>query len=303
MRAGLGYLLLILTAFGWAGAWITARLAAHELPPLTVAWGRFLVASLALVPAWAALERGRPVRFEPGDRWSILGMSLTGIVAYTVLFMMGVARAPASDGAVLTPGLAGVFAMVIAAVAARRAPAPRSILAAALSTTGCCLVGAAAWSSYATDRGRLTGDLLYVLGAAVWGTYTVLGRRISERVPAITAVLLASLAGLVILTPVVFAHDGAPHVSRWSSSAIFNVVYLGLGATALAFVTYYAAVKIVGVERTAPGLGLVPVFGVLGAALFLGERLTLLHVAGGALVVSGIVLPTFGPALRAVRGR
>lgn len=303
MRAWVGYLLLVLTALGWAGAWITARLAAHELPPMTVAWGRFLVASVALVPAWAILERGRPVRLQPGDLWFILGMSLTGIVGYTILFMMGIARAPASDGAVLTPGLGGVFALILSAVVTRRPPATRSIVAAALSTGGCVLVGAAAWASFATDRGRLAGDLLYVAGAAVWGTYTVLGGRVSARVPAVTAVLLASIVGVAVLTPIAFAHDGVPNFSRWTSTAVLNVVYLGLGATAVAFVTYYMAVQIVGIERTAPGLGLVPVFGVLGAALFLGERLVPLHLVGGALVVAGIVLPTLRPARPAVRGR
>jgi drug/metabolite transporter (DMT)-like permease len=131
----------------------------------------------------------------------------------------------------------------------------------------------------------------------------VVGRRIADRVPAVTAVLLASVLGVGLLTPVVFAHDGVPHVTRWSAAARLNVVYLGLGATAMAFVTYYAAVRIVGVERTAPGLGLVPVFGVLGAAFFLGERLAPLHVLGGALVVAGIVLPTWRAALGAARRR
>jgi drug/metabolite transporter (DMT)-like permease len=290
VRAWVGYLLLVVTALGWAGAWVTARLAAHELPPLTVAWGRFLVASVALLPAWLVLERGRPVRFQPRDRWLLLGMSLTGIVAYTVVFMMGVARAPASDGAVLTPGLAGVFAMTLSALLSRRVPESRATVAAALATTGCFLVGAAAWSHLATDRGRLAGDLLYVAGAAVWGVYTVLGRKVAERVPAVTAILLASVVGLALLTPLVVAHDGTPHPSHWSERAILNVLYLGLGATALAFVTYYLAVRIVGVDRTAPGLGLVPIFGVLGAATFLGERLAPLHIVGGVLVVAGIVL-------------
>jgi drug/metabolite transporter (DMT)-like permease len=177
-------------------------------------------------------------------------------------------------------------------------PEPRAIAAAALATAGCFLVGAAAWSSFATDRGRLAGDLLYVAGAGVWGTYTVLGRKVAERVPAVTAILLSSVLGLALLTPIVMAHDGAPHPSHWSERALLNVLYLGLGATALAFVTYYLAVRIMGVDRTAPGLGLVPVFGVLGAALFLGERLAPWHVAGGALVVAGIVLPTLRSARR-----
>lgn len=291
-RLGLGYILLFVTAVGWAGAWITARLAAHELPPLTVAWGRFVVASAALVPAWLVLEQGRRPELGPGDRWTLFAMSATGIVAYTVVFMMGVARAPASDGAVLTPGLAGVFAMTFAALIARRAPPARSILAAALATCGCALVGLAAWSRTGAGERRLEGDLFYVVGAALWALYTVLGKRLSARVSAVSAVLLASVVGVALLTPFVIARDGIPDPRVWTSTAWLNVTYLGLGATAVAFVTYFLAVRFVGVDRAGPALGLVPILGVLGATVFLGERLVPLHAVGGALVVAGIVLPT-----------
>ena len=80
----------------------------------------------------------------------------------------------------------------------------------------------------------------------------------------------------------------------------FNIIYLGAFATAVGFVTYYLAVKNMGVGRTAATLGLVPFLGVIGAAVFLGERLTPLHAIGGALVVMGIALSgTKRGALRA----
>jgi drug/metabolite transporter (DMT)-like permease len=47
-RALLGHVLMIVTALSWAGAWITARLAAHDAPPLTVTVGRYAVASAVL---------------------------------------------------------------------------------------------------------------------------------------------------------------------------------------------------------------------------------------------------------------
>ena len=62
-------------------------------------------------------------------------------------------------------------------------------------------------------------------------------------------------------------------------------------STAIAFVTYYLAVERIGIGRTAPSLGLVPLFAVIGAAAILGERLTLLHAAGGLLVIAGIAVP------------
>ncbi|MBZ0269551.1 DMT family transporter, partial [bacterium] len=81
--AWLGYVMLVLTTAAWGGAWVTARLAAHDLPPLTVTWGRFALASLALLPMRPLLERGRRVTLDRGDWLTLLGMAATGIAGYT----------------------------------------------------------------------------------------------------------------------------------------------------------------------------------------------------------------------------
>lgn len=289
-REIVGYLLMLATAIGWGGAWVTAKLAAHDAPPATVTVGRFVVAALALLPVWLLMERGKPL--PRGRDWLVLvAMGATGAATYTVLFLFGVTLAPASDGAVLVPGLSGVFAIAIGSALARRAPPGRAILGASLSLLGCGVVGWNAVRAAEAAETRLLGDAVFVASAVVWATYTILGRGIAPRVSAPTSILAVSMIGAALLAPFALLHDGLPDLSTWSAAAWFNVVYLGLGATALAFVTYYAAIKILGVEKAAPAMGLVPVFGVVGAAVILGEALTLAHAAGGLLVVGGIVLP------------
>jgi len=290
-RTALGYGLLVITAIGWAGAWLTARVAAHDLPPLTVTLGRFTVAAVALLPAWFVLERRARLRLTLREWLMIVGMSLTGIVCYTVLFMLGVAYAPASDGAVITPGLAGVFALAISTVALGSRPGSRAIAGAVTASLGTLLVGWSAIRTTGFGSERMVGDVLFVVSAAIWGIYTVLGKALSDRVPAITGILACSVIGVIVLLPAVLLWDGVPRPGEWSPAAVVNVVYLGLGGTAVSFVTFYLAVKLIGIGRTAPALGLVPFFGVLGAALLLHERLVPLHAVGGLLVIAGILIP------------
>jgi len=290
--AWVGYLLLLVTTLAWGGAWVTARLAAHALSPLTVTWGRFATATLALLPMKLMLERGRKVRLERRDVLALAGMSLTGVAGYTIVFMAGVARAPASDGAIITPGLVGGLAMSLGAVVYRRLPRRREITGAVLAGVGVTLVGLSAFlaADAAGDLERVAGDWMFVACALLWATYTVLGERLAGRVPAVTSVLLACGLGVVILTPLTWAFEGAPNPAAWPRVGLFNVVYLGVFATAFGFVAYYLAVRILGLNRAMPGMGLVPLFGVLGAAVFLGESLNGLHVLGGAFVIAGIVV-------------
>lgn len=294
-RSAVGYLYLLVTAIGWAGAWLTARLAAHDLDPLTVTWGRFIIAAAVLLPFWLALERGRLRALTAADGWTLFAMSLTGIVGYTILFMIGVAYAPATDGAVIAPGLAGVFTLLLGSIAFSERPPGRAIAGAVFAAVGSLLVGWSAVSASSTEPGRLFGDAVYAVSAVVWAVYTVLGRRLAGRVPAISGVLIASVIGVVLMTPVVLWREGLPNPLEWTAAARLNVIYLGSAATALAFVTYYLTVKILGIPRAAPALGLVPFFAVLGAHFLLDEPLTLLHVLGGAFVIAGILLPARRP--------
>lgn len=290
-RTAWGYLLLVVTAIGWSGAWVTARLAAHDAPPMTVTVGRFAIAAIALVPAWVAFDRSRQIQLSRRDWTLILGMSLTGITTYTVLFLIGVSLAPATDGSIITPGFVGVFAIAIAWAFTGDDPGRTSLAGAFLALVGSLVVGWGAMRSGGVGSDRLVGALVFVASAAAYGAYTVLGRRLSDTVPAVTGVLLASAVGAVLLAPLALWIEGIPDLAGWSWRAWLNVVYLGLVATAVSFVTYYLGVRYVGVGRTAPALGLVPLFSVVGAALLLGDQVTWLHGIGGLLVITGIMLP------------
>jgi drug/metabolite transporter (DMT)-like permease len=209
-----------------------------------------------------------------------------------VLFLVGVSLAPASDGAVITPGLAGPFSILVGWAFLRERPTPRVAIGALTSLAGVALVGSSSlFHSAAADSERVLGDAIFATSSLTWAIYTVLGRRLAATVPAVTGILLCSLLGCALLAPIAWAKDGAPDLAHWSGAAWLNVLYLGSFGTAIAFVTYYLAVRIGGLGRTMPALGLVPLFGVIGAAVLLGEQLTPLHAAGGALVITGIFIP------------
>lgn len=286
-----GYLLLVVTALGWSGAWITARLAAYEAPPMTVTVGRFALAAVALVPAWWAIDRGERISLSRTDGALIAGMSLTGITTYTVLFLSGVELAPATDGAVITPGFVGVFSVLVAWALLRQRPTRLGLAGALVALAGALAAGWGALGEAGFDSARALGDGIFVVAGAAYGAYTVLGERLSETVPPVTAIGLAAALGALGLAPIALLVKGVPDPGSWTWRAWLNVAYLGLVATAVCFVTYYAAVQRLGVERTAPALGLVPLFTIVGANVLLGDPLTWLHALGGVLVLAGIALP------------
>jgi drug/metabolite transporter (DMT)-like permease len=71
---------------------------------------------------------------------------------------------------------------------------------------------------------------------------------------------------------------------------VASILALGLVCGAVAYLLYFRLIADIGATRALTVTYLIPVFGVLWGALFLGEALTLPMLAGGVLVVLGTVL-------------
>ena len=75
---------------------------------------------------------------------------------------------------------------------------------------------------------------------------------------------------------------------------LLNIIYLGVGASALCFVTWNVAVKILGAVKTSIYIYMVPVITIVTSVLFLQEPVTWLSVVGTALAVLGLFLSENG---------
>ena len=76
-------------------------------------------------------------------------------------------------------------------------------------------------------------------------------------------------------------------------TVLLNLLYLGLGASALCFVTWNVAVKVLGAVRTSVYIYMVPVITVVTSVLVLKEPVTWVSVIGTVLAVSGLSLSEY----------
>ncbi|MBI3975343.1 MAG: DMT family transporter [Armatimonadetes bacterium] len=107
------YVLLTFSVIFFGGTWVAAKLAVNAIPPLTLATTRFALAS-ALLWAWAQAKGSATRRLGLADLPLILAMGSTAVAAYNVLFLYGLKLAPASDGAIIVPGLAPILTAALA---------------------------------------------------------------------------------------------------------------------------------------------------------------------------------------------
>lgn len=104
------------------------------------------------------------------------------------------------------------------------------------------------------------------------------------------------------MIPALFFFDFQMELSRFVNiSYLFNILYLGLGASALCFITWNFAVKELGAVKTSVYIYMVPVITVVTSVLVLQEQLTLLAGAGTILTLIGLFLSEYKPERKGVK--
>lgn len=136
------------------------------------------------------------------------------------------------------------------------------------------------------------GDLLAVAAAFVWAVYSLLSGRIgSFGYPAVQATRRIFLYGLVFMLPFLFALDFRPDWQKLENPEyVLNLIYLGLGASALCFVTWNYAVRRLGAVKTSVYIYMTPVITVAASVLVLREEITGTSAVGMGLTVVGLLL-------------
>jgi drug/metabolite transporter (DMT)-like permease len=281
-RAAVGQLVVVAFLFG--GTWPAGKVAVDHVPPLTVAMARFVLAGLMLM-ALVRVRRGSLPLPAREDVPLVLALGLTGVAAYQAFFLIGLVRTPASDGAILVPGLIPVFTTLLAWRVFGQRPTGQAALGFAIAIAGLIVVVDPAG---AVSSRRLAGDLILVGASVCWAIYTILGRAATARFDPLLATTYASVAGALMLAP--FSVTGWGKLAHAGASAWLAVVYLAPLGTVLAFVLYYDSVHRLGAAKASAFTLLVPVFGVSLSILVLGEPLRAGLAVGGVIVLAGLWL-------------
>ena len=272
----------------WGSSFVVVRHALDEAPPLAFLFWRFLVAAV-LALAMAARRRKSRTALRDG---LLLGSLLAAGMSLQVV---GQAETTASKAGFLT-GLAVVLTPFVAFVRTRKLPSIENGLGIALAGAGFFLL------TIPVAGGPVNrGDFFVAACGVVFAFY---GVELAERAGAhdalwLTAIQLAvtaAVAGalsLALRLPILASLPAAALEARpipWRGSFPVTVLYLGSVCTVLAFLLWTWAQGRMSAVHGAILLALEPVFAALFAAWLLAERLGPRGLAGGAMVLAGIVV-------------
>lgn len=136
------------------------------------------------------------------------------------------------------------------------------------------------------------GDLLALGAAAVWALYSTITKKISSfgytTIPMTRRIFFYGL--LCMLPVILFSGMKLPAMEQLTMVNIANILFLGLGASALCFVSWNSAVRILGTVQTSVYIYAVPVVTTLASVWILKETVTVIGIAGIVMILSGLLM-------------
>lgn len=267
----------------WAITYIIAKPATGHFPPL------FLI---AIVYGLTALVMARPWRWRT-PFVILLACGTLGGALQSGLIFAGIARVPASL-AILAVQSQVPFAVIAAWLLGQEKLEFRRLAGIAVALAGVAIV-----VGIPAAAGESWGLVLIVIGTASWGASQGLIRAYSRETGGelIGAIALVSCPQLLIASFILEPGQG-PSLASAGLPEWAMVTVLVLAGYALPYSIWYGMLRRYRVDQVTPFALLMPITGVVGSAVFLGERLSLQSIVGGAVILLGLALVVGPPAKR-----
>ena len=281
--------MLLTTVVLWAlNLTVTRYILTHGMQPLAYATVRYSTAAAIFVGLTLVLERTLRIDRRAGG---VMAVATALLIANQLGFVYSLERTTASTVGLIL-GATPIFAALIGLVLGRERVGSRFWLGATVSLAGVALVAAGAGGEVSGDA---VGILLAVLTAATWAAYSVAIAPLMEiyspyRVSALV------LAGTALALAIV----GAPQTASqdWSLGATVWLLFAfaTLGPLVLTNVLWFRSLYRIGPARATLAANLQPFVAVVFAVILLSESMTAVQVAGGVLILLGILLARRRPA-------
>lgn len=278
-----GYIAAAATLIMWSGFSLISRLGGKSvLTPWDIFALRALTASLVLLPFVGSM----PARFwRDGRLWTLTFLCS---ILYCPLAYNGFKYAPASHGGILLSGLQPFLISAVAFLIAGTRPSRMRSVGLLLISVGVACAAMPYFTDWSADS--VFGDLLILGSSILWAFYGVLAARWGYSAWTLTRAV--AFGSALVYLPIYALWLPKQLAAAPLSMIVVQALFQGLVATILAMLTYLKAIALLGAERTAAFLALVPiVVGILAVPL-LDEALSawlasaILFVSLGSYIAS-----------------
>ncbi len=275
----------ILTAVIWGTTFISTKVLLEDFEPIAVLIYRFIIAYVAL-----SIIKPKPLAFESLKKefWYFLA-GLLGVTIYFLFENIGLTYTLASNASVIVSTAPLFTALLVFVFLKNEKPKKYFFIGFLFAMSGIALIS---FQGTSTLELHVIGDLLALGAAIVWAFYSVILKKhvdMSKQMIEITKRII--FYGILTMLPFGAVYGAKLDLNKlFSGVNLGNFLYLGIGASAICYVTWNYSLEVLGALKASLYIYLVPVIAIITSVVVLGEPFTLTVAAGVVLTLAGLLI-------------
>lgn len=282
------YVLMILTTFLWAGAFIAGKVAIREFTPFSLTFLRFLIATLVLFPIAFKVE-GSNLRLKKNDLPILVILGLLGMFGYHVLFFFSLKYTTAINSSMIgasTPVITTILAFLIIGdkLSLRRT------FAILLAFFGVMLTISNGSLEAIKKISFNLGDLIMVSAVIIKALYIVFSKKVSYRYSPITMTFYCFLVCVILSVPFTIMEQPWSYINNVTWKGWLSLVYMAALPSCIGYLIQQVSIKAIGPSKTTAFENLVPVFSIILSVAILGEKVVILKIVSAMIIILGVYL-------------
>ncbi|WP_226374428.1 DMT family transporter [Virgibacillus alimentarius] len=283
------YIFMIFVVLFYAGNILVGK-AMNDLPPLTIAFFRLLIAFIIMIPfgireAWT--YRSTFLTYKK----PFLLMTLTGITLFNTFIYGALSFTTATKVSVLESSIP-VATVILSVILLKDKLYFVHWIGILLSFFGSLWVIMNGQVFHLTSIDWNVGDGIMIGAVIAWAIYSIMVKKYMHLFPHYGVLLMMTGISVIILLPVVLLEWFIAGLPFLTIAKIMGLVYLGVFPSFIALLFYNRAVDLLSPSRASVFLNFLPIVTMTGAFLWLDEEITIMHLIGTLAVIIGVLLTT-----------
>lgn len=282
------YLLMVLSTFFWAGAFIAGKLSVPFIPTFTLTFLRFFIATTILYFVVKAKDKSN-YKLTKKDIPIFLFTGIVGMFGYHVFFFTALKYTTAINSS-LIGATNPIITTILCIIFLRDKITFRRTIGIILSFLGVFLTITNANLSTIHNLSLNKGDLLMVIAVCMWSAYSVFSKKVIHKFSPLILTFYSFLFCTVFLIPFVIYERPWLFINQVPYYSFLAVVYMSIFASVIGYLVQQMSIKQIGPSKTSIFINLVPIFSIILSLTILKETISAVKILTALLIIMGVYI-------------
>ena len=283
------YTFLVLATLFWSGNFIVGKFATlFEIPPLTLNFYRWVMVWFILIPFTfkEILNKKNYIK----ENWLLISfMGIITISTFNSVVYFALNYTQVINAVLMLAGIPAVVMILSSIMKIERANIFQ-LVGLILSIIGVGTIISNADIQKILSLNFNKGDLWMLVCVLSWSLYSTLLKKKKFELSQFTFIQLMVTVGIIFLIPQYFYEQSVGLETSINKFFIAILLYVVIFPAIAAYYCWQKAIELIGPNRSAIFVQLMPLFSALMAILIFKEKFQLYHFIGGTFILTGIYL-------------